>query len=70
VLTNACADFTWALILAITGGWRRRARRARRRVGGWALDYMLGMELRGKQLGLSALAASAARLPTRHRPSA
>lgn len=53
VLTNACADFTWGLILAITrrlgegervvraGGW-----------GGWALDYMLGTELRGKQLGL------------------
>jgi len=56
VLTNACADFTWALILAVTrrlgegervvraGGW-----------AGWALDYMLGMELRGKQLGLVGL---------------
>jgi glyoxylate reductase len=53
VLTNAVADFTWALILAITrrvsegerlvrrGGWR-----------GWAFDFMLGTELRGKQLGL------------------
>ena len=53
VLTNACADFTWGLILAIT----RRLGEGERVVragewGGWALDYMLGMELRGKQLGL------------------
>jgi glyoxylate reductase len=53
VLTNACADFTWGLILAIT----RRLSEGERVVragkwGGWALDYMLGMELRGKQLGL------------------
>ena len=53
MLTNACADFTWALILAIT----RRLGEGERVVragawGGWALDYMLGMELRGKQLGL------------------
>lgn len=53
VLTNACADFTWALILAIT----RRLGEGERvvRAGtwtGWALDYMLGMELRGKQLGI------------------
>jgi glyoxylate reductase len=53
VLTEAVADFTMALILAIArrvvegdrlvraGGWR-----------GWALDFMLGSELRGKQLGL------------------
>jgi glyoxylate reductase len=53
VLTESVADFTWALILAITrrlsegerlvrrGGWK-----------GWALDLMLGTELRGKQLGL------------------
>lgn len=56
VLTNACADFTWALILAIT----RRLGEGERVVragawGGWALDYMLGMELRGKQLGLVGL---------------
>jgi glyoxylate reductase len=56
VLTEAVADFTWALILAITrrisegervvrrGGWK-----------GWAFDYMLGTELRGKQLGLVGL---------------
>jgi glyoxylate reductase len=53
VLTNACADFTWALILAVT----RRLSEGERvvRAGawtGWALDYMLGMELRGKQLGI------------------
>jgi glyoxylate reductase len=53
VLTESVADFTWALVLAITrrlsegerllrrGGWK-----------GWALDFMLGTELRGKQLGL------------------
>ncbi len=53
VLTNACADFTWALILAIT----RRLGEGERQVrsgtwAGWALDHLLGMELRGKQLGL------------------
>jgi glyoxylate reductase len=53
VLTNACADFTWGLILAIT----RRLGEGERQVragawGGWALDHMLGMELRAKQLGL------------------
>jgi glyoxylate reductase len=48
VLTDSVADFTWALILAITrrlaegdrvvrsGAWK-----------GWAFDYMLGSELRG-----------------------
>jgi glyoxylate reductase len=53
VVTESVADFTWALILAITrrlsegerlvrrGGWK-----------GWAFDFMLGSELRGKQLGL------------------
>jgi glyoxylate reductase len=53
VLTNAVAEFTWGLILSVTrrivesdrvvraGEWR-----------GWGLDYMLGMELRGKQLGV------------------
>jgi glyoxylate reductase len=53
VLTNACADFTWGLILAITRrlGEGERVVRAGK-WGGWALDYMLGMELRGKQLGL------------------
>jgi glyoxylate reductase len=53
VLTEAVAEITWALILAIArrvcegdrliraGAWK-----------GWALDFMLGMELRGKQLGI------------------
>ena len=53
VLTNACADFTWALILAITrrlGEGERELRRGAWK--GWALDHLLGMELRGKQLGL------------------
>ncbi len=53
VLTNACADFTWALILAITrrlGEAERQLRAGRWK--GWALDHMLGTELRGKQLGL------------------
>ncbi len=53
VLTNACADFTWALILGITrrlGEAERQLRRGDWK--GWALDHMLGMELRGKKLGL------------------
>ncbi|MBM3777980.1 MAG: D-glycerate dehydrogenase [Acidimicrobiia bacterium] len=53
VLTDATADLTWALVLTVTrrvaegdrlvrrGGWQR-----------WALDFMLGTELRGKQLGI------------------
>lgn len=53
VLTEATAEFTWGLILSAArriaegdrlirrGGWR-----------GWTLDFMLGTELRGKQLGI------------------
>ena len=53
VLTEATAELTWALILGIArrvaegdrliraGAWQR-----------WGLDFMLGMELRGKQLGI------------------
>ena len=53
VLTEATAELTWALVLDVTrritegdrlvrnGGWK-----------GWALDFMLGIELRGKQLGV------------------
>lgn len=53
VLTEAVAEFTWGLILAAT----RRITESDRVVRsgaflGWGLDYMLGMELRGKQLGL------------------
>jgi glyoxylate reductase len=53
VLTNAVAEFTWALILSAA---RRVAEADRliRRGGwkGWALDFMLGSELTGKQLGI------------------
>ena len=53
VLTNACADFTWGLILAVTRRLGEGERQLRAGAwGGWALDHMLGMELRGKQLGL------------------
>lgn len=56
VLTNACADFTWALILAITRRFGEGERVVRAGAwGGWALDYLLGMELMGKQLGLVGL---------------
>ena len=68
VLTEATAEFTWALILAVT---RRVAEGERLLRGGtwkgWALDFMLGMELRGKQLGIVGLgrigSAVAARAP-------
>lgn len=53
VLTETVADFTWALILAITrrlGEGERLVRRGAWK--GWALDFMLGTELRGKQLGV------------------
>jgi len=56
VLTNAVADFTWAMILAITrrlGEGERLVRRGDWK--GWAIDFMLGSELRGKQLGLVGL---------------
>ncbi len=53
VLTEATAEFTWALILAAArrlGEGERLVRRGDWR--GWALDFMLGTELRGKQLGI------------------
>jgi glyoxylate reductase len=53
VLTEASADFTWALILGITRRLSEGERLLRRgEWKGWALDFMLGMELRGKQLGI------------------
>ena len=53
VLTESVADFTWALILAITRRLSESERLVRRSEWkGWALDFMLGSELRGKQLGL------------------
>src|SRR5436305_892651 len=53
VLTESVADFTWSLILAITRRLAEGERLVRRgEWKGWALDFMLGSELRGKQLGL------------------
>jgi glyoxylate reductase len=68
VLTEAVAEFTWGLILSVTrriaegdrlvraGGWKR-----------WGLDFMLGAELSGKQLGILGMGrigrAVAARAP-------
>src|SRR6266536_3467930 len=53
VLTESVADFTWAMILAITRRLAEGDRLIRRGDWkGWTLDFMLGSELRGKQLGL------------------
>jgi glyoxylate reductase len=68
VLTEATAEFTWALILAVA----RRVVEGERvlrggRWRGWGLDFMLGMELRGKCLGVVGMGrigtAVAARAP-------
>jgi len=68
VLTEAVADFTWAMILAATrrlGEGERLVRRGDWK--GWALDLLLGSSLAGKQLGLVGLGriarAVAARAP-------
>ena len=53
VLTESTADMTWALILGIMRRVAEGDRLVRR--GGWkawAFDFMLGTELRGKQLGI------------------
>ena len=53
VLTEATAELTWALILAAArriGEGERLIRRGAWK--GWAIDFMLGTELRGKQLGI------------------
>jgi len=53
VLTDATADFTMALILAVTrrlGEGERMVRRGE--WSGWALDQLLGMQLGGRQLGI------------------
>jgi glyoxylate reductase len=56
VLTESVADFTWALILAVTRRLSEGERVIRRHAWkGWAFDYMLGTELRGKQVGLVGL---------------
>ena len=53
VLTNAVAEFTWGMIFAITrriGEGERLVRRGG--WSGWSLDFMTGMELAGKRLGI------------------
>jgi glyoxylate reductase len=56
VLTEATADLTWGLILAVTRRIAEGERLLRRgEWSGWALDFMLGSDLRGKQLGIVGL---------------
>ncbi len=56
VLTEAVADFTWGLILSLTRRVTEGDRLVRRGGwSGWAFDFMLGTDLRGKQLGLVGL---------------
>ena len=53
VLTEAVAELTWGLIFSVTRRIVEGDRLVRRRAWkGWALDFMLGSDLRGKQLGI------------------
>lgn len=53
VLTDATAEFTWGLILAVTRRISEGERLVRRgEWKGWALDFLLGSQLGGKQLGI------------------
>ena len=53
VLTDAVADFTVGLILSMTRRITEGDRFVRAgRWMGWALDFMLGAEIRGRQLGI------------------
>jgi glyoxylate reductase len=53
VLTEAVAEITWGLIFSITRRIVEGDRLVRRDAWkGWALDFMLGTELGGKQLGI------------------
>ena len=53
VLTEATADLTWGLILDATRRISEGERLVRRgEWKGWALDFLLGSDLRGKQLGI------------------
>jgi glyoxylate reductase len=53
VLTEATAELTWALILSAARRISEGDRLIRRKGWkAWALDFMLGTELRGKQLGI------------------
>jgi len=68
VLTESTADLTWALILGITRRIVEGDRLVRRgQWKGFTLDFMLGSDLRGKQLGIVGLGrigkAVAARAP-------
>ena len=70
VLTDAVAELTWGLILCVTRRISEGERLVRQHAWkGWTLDFMLGMELGGKQLGIvgagrigRAVAARAARI--------
>jgi glyoxylate reductase len=56
VLTEATADLTWSIILGLTRRIVEGDRLVRR--GGWkgfGFDFMLGSDLRGKQLGIVGL---------------
>lgn len=56
VLTETTADLTWSIILGLTRRIVEGDRLVRR--GGWkgfAFDFMLGSDLRGKQLGIVGL---------------
>ena len=68
VLTDSVAELTWGLILGIARRLAEGDRLVRRGAWkGWAFDFMLGTDLRGKQLGLVGLGrigrAVAARAP-------
>ncbi len=68
VLTEAVAEFTWGLILAVTRRIPEGDRLLRRgEWKGWAFDFMLGAGLAGKQLGIVGMGriglAVAARAP-------
>ena len=53
VLTEAVAELTWGMILSVTRRMAEGDRLIRQKAWkGWALDFMLGMELSGKQLGI------------------
>jgi glyoxylate reductase len=55
-MTEAVADFAWALMLAVTRRLAEGDRLVRRGAWkGWGFDFMLGSELKGKQLGLVGL---------------
>jgi len=53
VLTDATADFAWALTLALTRRISEGERLLRRGAWkGWAIDFLLGHDLRGRQMGI------------------